>query len=226
MAPVDLLDRKRVRDEVKACDRCGLRERCKAPVPFAGVSNPRLVVVGEAPGTVEDERGEPFVGPSGELVRQWLSQSGWNVADEVAFVNAVSCFPNRTPTKDEVNACQDNIRKQLSHLDCGRVLVLGGIAVQALLNTEVRIGEVRGLWWRVDRLPNLRQIWALATWHPAAVLRNQSLSFEAEDDVGYLSLMIQRGFSPTQGGFCVKCGAPSFDFRSDIPYCERHLPKR
>lgn len=221
---MDPLERKRVRDEVKACTSCDLRQRCTLPVPFSGPSNPRLVVVGEAPGKQEDEAGAPFVGPSGRVVRGWLRDAGWDL-DEVAFVNSVSCFPNRTPTKDEVNACQPNIHRQLSHLRCDRLLVLGGIAIQALLNTTVRVGEVRGLWWRVRRLPDLGSSWALATWHPAAVLRNKSLAFEAFDDVSYMSLMVQRQIDPTRGAFCVKCGKPDVDFYDDIPYCSRHLPK-
>lgn len=217
------LERKRVRDEVKACTKCGLRQRCTAPVPFSGSSSPRLVVVGEAPGKQEDEEGAPFVGPSGRLVRKWLADAGWGESD-VAFVNAVSCFPNRTPTKDEVNACQTNIHKQLAYLGCNRLLVLGGIAVQSLRKQEIRVGDIRGLWWRVDRVP-LDQTWALATWHPAAVLRNNSLAFEAFDDVSYMSLMIQRESPPALGGYCVKCGDPRVDFYVDIPYCSKHLPK-
>lgn len=217
------LERKRVRDGIKACNRCGLRERCSAPVAFSGTSEPRLVVVGEAPGKQEDEQGAPFVGPSGQLVRQWLTDARWDLG-EVAFVNSVSCYPNRTPTKDEVNACQANLHDQLVHLDCKRILVLGGIAVQALRKQEIRIGEVRGLWWRVDRV-DISETWALATWHPSAVLRNSKLGFEAFDDVSYMTAMIQRDLAPTIGTFCVKCGAPGVDHFVDIPYCKRHLPK-
>lgn len=222
---VDLLERKRIRDGVKACTSCGLHERCTRPVPFSGPSNPRLVVVGEAPGKQEDEEGAPFVGPSGSLVREWLGNAGWDVGTEVAFVNAVSCYPNRTPTSDEVDACTANLRNQLNHLSCRRLLVFGGVAVQALLNTTVRVGEVRGLWWRVHRIADLGQTWALATWHPAAVLRNRKLEFEAWDDVSYMSLMIQRGYNPTLGSFCVKCNSPTVDYKDDIPYCKRHRPK-
>lgn len=226
---MDPLERKRIRDEVKACRRCGLRERCNAPVAFSGSSTPRLVVVGEAPGKQEDEQGSPFVGPSGTLVRQWLHDSRWDIEKDVTFVNSVSCFPNRTPTKDEVNACQTNLHNQLAHLGCERILVLGGIAVQALRNQEIRIGEIRGLWWRVDRIALPRQTWALATWHPAAVLRNNKLAFEAFDDVNYMTSMIRHDFDPLthmgRGQFCVKCGHPEVDFFVDIPYCKRHLPK-
>lgn len=226
---MDLLERKRVRDAVRGCSRCGLRDRCSSPVPFSGSSTPRLVVVGEAPGKQEDEAGAPFVGPSGSLVREWLSRAGWNVENEIAFVNAVSCYPNRTPTKDEVNACQENLYEQLTYLDCRRLLLFGGIAVQALRNAEVRMGEIRGLWFRPDRLVLGGETWALATWHPAAVLRNRRLEFEANDDVSYMSSMIHHDFHPLthqgRGQFCIKCGHPEVDYYVDIPYCKRHLPK-
>lgn len=221
---MDPLERKRIRDSVKSCSRCDLRTKCKGPVAFSGTSQPRLVVVGEAPGAEEDEAGAPFVGPSGSLVREWLVDAKWDL-DEVAFVNSVACYPRRTPTKDEVNACQENLANQLTHLGADRILVLGGIAVQALRSQEVRIGEIRGLWWRVDRIALAAPAWALATWHPTAVLRNDKLAFEAFDDVDYMTSMIRHEFAPTLGSFCVKCGDPRVDYHVDIPYCAKHLPK-
>lgn len=216
-------ERKAIRDSIKSCTACELHTRCQSPVPFSGPSNPTLVVVGEAPGKQEDEQNAPFVGPSGELVRSWLQDAGWNVADEVAFVNAVSCFPNRTPTKDEVEACHGNLERQLSHLQCERLLVLGGIPLGALLNGDVRVGETRGLCWR----PKIGKGWALGTWHPAAVLRNRQLEWEATDDIGFFTSLIRHDFDPMsyRGQFCVKCGDPTVDYRDDIPYCSKHRPK-
>lgn len=220
----NVLERKSVRDGVKACVGCELSTRCTAPVPFSGPSSPRLVVVGEAPGQQEDKAGEPFVGPSGSEIRKWLVDAGWSI-DDISFVNAVCCYPNRTPTGNEIAACGVNLQRQLSHLDPRRILVVGGVAVTALRNSQIRIGEIRGLWWRPDRVALPNEAWALATWHPAAVMRNRKLEWEARDDVSYMSLMIKYGKPPERGVFCVKCNDPDVGYYVDVPYCKRHMPK-
>lgn len=220
-----IFERKRIRDSVKACVQCDLSSRCKSPVPFSGPSTPKLVIVGEAPGEQEDAAGEPFVGPSGSELRKWVVDSGWSI-DDVAFVNSVCCWANRTPTAREIAACQTNLVSQLAHLNPRRLIVVGGVAVQALRNAQVRIGEIRGLWWRPDRVALPNEAWALATWHPSAVLRNRKLEFEAFDDFSYASTVIQRGYAPHRGQFCIKCGSPEVDWFVDIPYCKRHMPSK
>lgn len=221
-----VLERAEVRSKVKACTYCDLVNHCRKPVPFSGPTDPKLVVVGEAPGKQEDEQGAPFVGPSGSALREILRHVGWDIEREVAFVNAVSCFPNRTPSPEEVTACRGNLLSQLSFLSCDRLLVVGGVATGALIKTSVRMGEVRGLWFRPDRL-RLEGTWAFSTWHPSAVLRNKDLEFEQEDDISYMTLMIRGDHEPTLGQFCVKCpeSNPQVTYASDIPFCGKHKPK-
>lgn len=225
--PPNLFERKALRDSIKACRNCDLGAKCSSPVPFSGPSDPKLVVIGEAPGQQEDAQGAPFIGPSGSLIREWLQESGWNVADEVAFVNVVSCYPNRTPTPKEVDACAGNLRAQLAHLSCERWVVLGGIAVQALVAHQVRIGELRGLHFRPSTVDVSSDTWAVATWHPSAVLRNRQLEFDAHEDVAYFSNLIRKGETvDIRGWRCVKCDTDEdVDYKNDIPYCARHLPK-
>lgn len=222
----NLFERKAIRDGIKACRLCDLGAKCTSPVPFSGPSDPKLVVIGEAPGAQEDKAGSPFVGPSGELIREWLSECGWNVADEVAFVNVVSCYPNRTPTPKEVDVCSVNRDRQLHHLEANYWIVLGGVAAQALISHQVRIGEVRGMSFRPSAVDTTA--WAVATWHPSAVLRNRQLEFDAHEDIAFFSSVARAGEDPSlyRGWRCVKCDTDeAIDYKNDIPYCARHLPK-
>ena len=73
-----------------------------------GPTPTRIAVVGEAPGAVEDREGKPFVGPSGMAAARWLTEAGVNV-DDIAWLNVVSCYPNRTPNPREVEACQSTL---------------------------------------------------------------------------------------------------------------------
>src|SRR5437879_6356469 len=161
-----------VRRSVTNCTSCGLYRDCRSPVPFSGPSPARIAVVGEAPGEKEDQECRPFVGPSGQLAHAWVAKLG--LSDEVAWVNVVSCYPHRTPTRQEVDACRGNLERQLGLLAPTYLLLLGGVAVSSWW-PKILMGEIRGLWWRAKLRGMDSPPWALSTWHPAAVLRNRHL---------------------------------------------------
>jgi DNA polymerase len=165
------------------------------------------MVIGEAPGRTEDEENKPFVGPSGKLAESWLTKAGLNV-DDVAWANVVCCFPNRTPTSDEVAACSRNLAAQFSVVRPSHVLLFGGVALSAWWG--LRIGILRGLWWkgRVDGLDY--RPWFLATWHPSAVLRNRGLENEAFADV--VKFKVRASSHSSSSSYiapsysCIECG--------------------
>src|SRR5688572_7994960 len=94
------------------CSECTL---CECPlVPPHIPEETKLIVIGEAPGFVEVEKGEPFVGPSGILLDYALSKVGIP-RENVHTTNIVMCRPpnNREPTQDEVNACRGRLDEEL-----------------------------------------------------------------------------------------------------------------
>lgn len=114
--------------------------------------------------------GKPFVGPSGNLAQEQLRAVGLD-PDIVAWVNVVSCFPDRTPTRREVEACNNNLHAQLAIIAPRYCLVLGGVAVSAWW-PNIRMGDIRGSFWQAKIQGLDYEPWMLATWHPSAVLRN------------------------------------------------------
>lgn len=188
---------------------------------FSGPAPSHIAVVGEAPGKTENEMGKPFVGPSGAKARDWLSLSGVDPED-VAWLNVVSCFPNRTPTKEEVRVCRGNLDAQLDLIAPEYILVLGGVAVSSWWPQQ-RIGELRGLWWSA-KYGEGRKALALATWHPAATLRNPSLETEARLDVARFRLGLEV-LTFNREMMCLKgCGekAVSWDDEKGLGWCLRH----
>lgn len=212
----ELIARKRVRDSVLACHACALHTDTVTPVPFDGPSPCDTVIVGEAPGGDENMAGRPFVGPAGRLLRGYLRHHGLD--DRVAYVNAVSCFPHRTPTAREVDACSGNLVSQMGILSPRHVLLVGGIALSAFWKGE-RITDVRGNWWVAD------EVSYLATWHPAAVLRNNDLSDEFRVDIGDF-VEVVKGAKPWKKWWCTKCNKEAKHWRSPhggslgVPYCQ------
>jgi uracil-DNA glycosylase family 4 len=98
-----------------------------------GPESPRLMVVGEAPGKVEDACGRPFVGPSGTLFRKALEEAGWDIDKEVYFTNLVRCMPKlkngdfRKPTEDEINECSSYLLQLVIEKKPLDILVVGRI---------------------------------------------------------------------------------------------------
>lgn len=214
----DVVQRIQVRGQVLGCAKCGLRASCRAPVPFSGDNPSPIVVMGEAPGKEEDADGRPFVGPAGRFLRVALDgamgKDGWN--KECAYVNAVSCYPARTPTAEEVVACKDNLVSQLRLMEPWYVLALGGVAISAFW-PKVRIGDMRGRWWVEDGLGGIvvgsetrRRVWFYATFHPSAVMRaggsTSKIGKVFVEDLERWAAVISDGKRPPLNVDCVKCG--------------------
>ena len=133
-------------------------------VPASG--RPRFALVGEAPGATEDQTGRPFVGRSGALLDQLLTEAGLDRA-EGAVLNVVKCRPpgNRTPKTAEVARCSGWLRRQLELLDPPVVVALGLSSAKWFLGSRTVLGQVRGRPHVVDG----RAVWA--TYHPSAAIR-------------------------------------------------------
>ena len=176
------LDHLKTLDEVaaaiRACTLCTLASTAKNPVPGEGNPTARFVVVGEAPGQTEDELGRPFVGKSGDLLTKILEAIGFK-REDVFICNVLKHRPpgNRNPARDEILACRPFLLRQLELLQPKVILAVGTFAAQTLLETDSPIGKLRGLEHRYHGIP------LVATYHPAALLRNPNWKRPAWEDV-------------------------------------------
>ncbi len=163
---------------IAACKGCTLSSTALNHVPGEGNPKARFVVVGEAPGATEDELGRPFVGKSGELLTKILEAIGFK-REDVFICNVLKHRPpgNRNPNPDEIVACRPFLLRQLELLDAKVILALGTFAAQTLLETDSTIGKLRGIEHRYHGIP------LVATYHPAALLRNPSWKRPAWEDV-------------------------------------------
>lgn len=200
-----MMDYVQTRVQILRCRNCSLCEVGSGPVPFVGKGDERLLVVGEAPGAVENEQRRPFVGPSGQVVRKWLTEAGMNPLD-CGYMNVVSCYPCRTPTGKEVEACAPNVTAQMNLLRPSYVLVLGGVALSALCPVKTRITEAAGFFFRPRWNGALQtSVWAMATYHPAATLRNPNLADKAIEDVMTMVMTAREEMEPAEHYWCMKC---------------------
>jgi DNA polymerase len=153
------------------------------------------MVVGEAPGEQEDLRGEPFVGPAGQLLDAMLRAVGLSRqvdagAGGVYIANVLKCRPpgNRNPQPEEVAQCQPFLERQVALVQPKIILAMGRFAVQSLLQSQEPIGRLRGQVHRWQGVP------VIVTYHPAYLLRNLPDKAKAWADL-CLALEVMQGHS-------------------------------
>ncbi len=160
------------------CRICPLCEK-RNKVVF-GVGNPHadLVLVGEAPGREEDEKGFPFVGEAGRLLDRILFAMKLS-RQEVYICNVLKCRPpgNRDPQAEEIAACEQFLKQQLAAIRPRMIVTLGRFAAQTLLQTKDPIGRLRGHWHEYAGIP------LMPTYHPAYLLRNPAGKRDVWEDM-------------------------------------------
>jgi DNA polymerase len=164
---------------VTACTACGLRKTCTQTVFGVGDEQADWLLVGEAPGAEEDQRGEPFVGQAGRLLDNMLAAIGLSRGENVYICNVLKCRPpgNRNPEPFEVAQCAPHLLRQLELIKPKLILAMGRFAVQTLLGTEASIASLRGRLHRYQGVP------LIVTYHPAYLLRNLPDKAKAWEDL-------------------------------------------
>ncbi|OAJ53118.1 uracil-DNA glycosylase [Paraburkholderia ginsengiterrae] len=160
------------------CRRCALWRNARQAVTGAGPAEASLMVVGEQPGEHENQHGEPFTGPAGQLLDTVLARAGLERA-ALYLTYAVKHYKweileqqrleqqrvHRTPAWREVEACQYWLEKELAQVAPRVVVTLGATALKALTGPHVNLSEYLGQTIAHDgRL-------IVPTWHPSYALR-------------------------------------------------------
>ncbi len=165
-------------ERARGCVKCPHLASSRKHVVFGtGSIDAQLMFVGEAPGADEDEQGEPFVGKAGQLLTKIIQATGLSRAD-VYIANILKCRPdtpgqaagNRKPTPEEMQTCIPYLHEQIDLIQPKVIVALGATAVEGLLGKTVGITKLRGNWQTYRDTP------LMPTYHPAYLLRNQSLS--------------------------------------------------
>lgn len=166
-----------LRERVMQCVKCPHLAATRKNVVFGvGNINAELMFIGEAPGADEDEQGEPFVGKAGQLLTKIIEAMGLRRSD-VYIGNVLKCRPdtpgqpagNRKPTAEEMKTCLPYLQEQIDLIRPRVLVALGGTAMEGLLGKS-GITKLRGQWHSYRGIP------LMPTYHPAYLLRNQSLT--------------------------------------------------
>jgi len=166
-----------LRDRVLGDKVCRAHVRAGKQVVF-GVGDPaaKIFFCGEAPGAEEEQQGEPFVGPAGQLLNKMIQ--GMGLRREDVYIGNImnwrpempTAFGNRPPTPEEMAYCLPFLRAQIEVVDPALIVALGATAARGLLGADnfKSLGEIRGQWKQFAEKP------VMVTYHPSYLLHNDT----------------------------------------------------
>lgn len=160
------------------CIPCGLYKTCNSPkMDYTGDGKKDILVIAEAPGKIEDNKGLQLVGEAGQLLRRVLQRHDIDLDEDCWKINAVNCRPqkNRTPTSKEIEHCRSRVWKTIEELKPKLILLLGGVAVESFLGHRWKknLGGITK--WRGWHIPDQDvNAWVCPTFHPSYVMRMTS----------------------------------------------------
>ncbi|PWL80555.1 uracil-DNA glycosylase [Candidatus Gastranaerophilales bacterium] len=171
VSQTELEELEKVKAKCMKCEKCGLCKTRTNTVFSGGIPNHKMMLIGEAPGFYEDQKGEPFVGKAGQLLDKILASVGFSRKEHLYICNTLKCRPpeNRDPLPEEKAACREYLDAQIEILKPKIILLCGRVAVQSFLNTNQGITKIRGKWFDGPNFSKMMPIY-----HPSYLLRNDS----------------------------------------------------
>lgn len=172
---------------IKDCQKCQLCKSRTNIVIGEGDKHASLMIIAEAPGSEEDKIGRPFVGRAGKILNDTLAKIGISRKD-IYMTNVVKCHPpaNRNPMEKECLMCKNYLRNQVLLIKPKIIVLLGSIALKNILGKNYSITKSRGKWIEI------KGIKYMPTWHPAAILRDESKRESFTDDLILVAKELQK----------------------------------
>lgn len=163
---------------VSQCKMCELYKGRTKTVFGEGNEHARIMFIGEGPGYYEDKMGRPFVGKAGQLLDKMLESIELK-REDIYIGNIVKCRPpnNRNPLEEECAVCIEYLRWQVKLIDPDIIICLGAVAARNIISTDFRITKERGNWVKKGKFH------IMATYHPAALLRDERKKRDAWEDL-------------------------------------------
>ena len=175
--------------EINSCQKCSLGGSRKSFVFGVGDPNAELLLIGEAPGEEEDKLGQPFVGRAGKLLDKILAAIGRSRQKGVYICNVLKCRPpdNRDPLPTEIEECEPYLQEQIKLINPKIIVALGRVAGKTLLKQDLPLNKMRG------KRHSYFNTELIVTYHPAALLRNESFKRPTWEDFKLVRSILDEG---------------------------------
>ena len=149
---------------------CDLKKQAKNIVFSDGNPKSKIMFIGEAPGSNEDQEGLPFVGRAGILLDKMLTAINLN-RDKIYISNIINYRPpdNRRPSEAEIKRYLPFVIKHIEIISPKILVLLGSTAMSALIGNDVVISKMRGKW--IEKQIGNCKTSVIITFHPAFLMR-------------------------------------------------------
>ena len=163
----------RLKKSISNLKNCELKKQASNIVFSDGNPKSRIMFVGEAPGSNEDQEGLPFVGRAGTLLDKMLASI--NLDRKTVYISNIINFrppDNRRPSEEEINRYLPFIKKHIEIINPKILILLGSTAMNSIIGSESTISETRGKW--IEKQFGLSKISTIVTFHPSFLMRQPS----------------------------------------------------
>ena len=174
----DLLEN--LKKQLNSIDNCKLKSNSKNIVLGEGNIDSPIMLIGEAPGQIEDKVGNPFKGESGELLDKMLIAI--NIKRQNIYTSyAINFRPpeDRKPTSQEIKRYSNFLKEHISIIDPKIIILMGSTAMEAVTGINEKISSERGKWKEIILNNNTYPL--MITFNPSYLIRypdNKKYSWE------------------------------------------------
>ena len=160
----------KLKKSISNIKNCELKKNATKIVFADGNPKAKIMLIGEGPGSNEDQEGLPFVGRAGALLDKMLASINLN-RKNVYITNVVNYRPpeNRRPTEKEIAKYLPYLKKHIEIINPKILILLGSTALNALIGNDIVISKARGQW--IEKKIGECKTSVIVTFHPAFLMR-------------------------------------------------------
>jgi len=160
----------KLKKSISNIKNCELKRNATNIVFADGNPKAKIMIIGEGPGSNEDQEGLPFVGRAGALLDKMLSSINLD-RKNVYITNVVNYRPpeNRKPNEMEIEKYLPYLKKHIEIISPKILVLLGSTALNALIGNEVVISKARGKW--IEKKFGECKTSVIVTFHPAFLIK-------------------------------------------------------
>ena len=169
-----------LKEQINSIENCNLKKNSKNLIIGNGEINSNIMLIGEAPGEMEDDSGKSFQGEIGSLLKKMLSAINIRI-ENVYLTYAINFRPpqDRKPTSHEIKRYSVFLKEHISIIDPKIIILMGSTAMEAVTGFNGRISNERGKWKEII-LKN-KTLPLMITFSPSYLIRfpeNKKYSWE------------------------------------------------
>ena len=169
-----------LKKQIDSIENCNLKNNSKKTVLGDGNINSSIMLIGEAPGKIEDNLGQSFQGEIGSLLKKMLLAINIKI-EKVYSTYSINFRPpeDRKPTTQEIKRYSIFLKEHISIIDPKIVILMGSTAMEAVINLNNKISNERGKWKEI--ILNNKTFPIMITFSPSYLIRfpeNKKYSWE------------------------------------------------